>query len=267
MLFKRVITVIIAAPFVVWVIFYPRTEAFKAFVAACLAVSLWEYFSIIGFLKKERLFAVGLGLAHTVFLLFFLKEVSSLLFEGAGLVLLIFGAYCLSPKQSLEGVAERIALILLGSIYIGGLGSFMGFCRDLPDGIFWVLLAFGMTWFNDTFAYFAGHWFGRRRMAPLISPQKTLAGFFAGYLGSAAAFFLLWSLMKNPLSWQQGLILSVLVGTVSPIGDLSESMLKRSFHIKDSGHVIPGHGGMLDRMDALLFTFPVVYWFASTIIR
>ena len=96
-----------------------------------------------------------------------------------------------------------------------------------------------------------------------ISPGKTVEGFFGGYLGTLAGFFLFWLLLENDLALWKGIVLTMLVGIAGPIGDLSESLIKRSFHVKDSGNIIPGHGGMLDRIDALLFTAPVVYFFAA----
>ncbi len=262
MLFQRILTVVIAAPFLIGAILVPSPVVFKSVVFFCLLIGLLEFFTIIGLKKSERFFALFLGLFHMGYLLFCPSLYRHNFFEVTVLLFLVFTFYCLWPLQNIEGVGGRMALTLLGTLYIGTFGSYVGLMRELPYGVYWVFTVLAMTWMNDTFAYFFGHHFGRHRLAPLISPGKTLEGLAGGYLGSAVGFLGFWFGLTNPVSLGQGLWLTLLVGTVGPLGDLSESLIKRSFHIKDSGNIIPGHGGMMDRIDALLFTAPVVYFFA-----
>ena len=268
MLAKRIVSILIGAPFVIGLIFCPAAAVFKVFVMACLAVAFLEYFRLTGFGPVERRLALLLGLIHIGTLLFSDLSGQGILMELSILILVTFIFYCFRSTETagtVEGVASRMALLLLGILYIGTLGSFIGLVRDLPHGIFWILLLLGMTWLNDTFAYLAGHRFGRRRLAPRISPGKTIEGFLGGYLGSFCAFLLVSFFLDNPLTLRDGFFLTFLVGTIAPVGDLSESLIKRSFHVKDSGTIIPGHGGMLDRIDALLFAAPVVYGYAKFI--
>jgi phosphatidate cytidylyltransferase len=261
MLLKRIVTVLIGAPFVIGAIFAPMTWVFKGFVLACLFFALIEFFAIVALSPRERSFAVLLGVFHAAFLLFCPEAGRWMLLELSGIVLAAFAYYCLAPKESAEGLASKIALTALGVLYVGTFGSLVGLLRDREYGVFWVFALLAMTWLNDTFAYFFGHKFGRRKLAPKISPGKTVEGFFGGYLGTLAGFFAFWLLLENDLVLWRGILLTALVGVAGPIGDLSESLIKRSFHVKDSGNIIPGHGGMLDRIDALLFTAPVVYFF------
>jgi phosphatidate cytidylyltransferase len=262
MLVKRIVTVLIGAPFVIGAIFAPMTSVFKIFVLLCLLMALVEFFNIVALNRTERVFALALGLFHTSFLLFCPEPERWLLAELSLVLLLSFSFFCIAPKESAEGTAQKIALAALGVLYIGTFGSLVGLLRDREYGVFWVFALLAMTWLNDTFAYFFGHRFGRRKLAPKISPGKTVEGFFGGYLGTLAGFLAFWFLLENGLDLWQGLLLTVLVGAAGPLGDLSESLIKRSFHVKDSGNIIPGHGGMLDRIDALLFTAPVVYWYS-----
>lgn len=262
MLLKRIVTVLIGAPFVVAAIIWPATAVFKVFCVGCLAVSLWEYFTIIPVSKAGRVFGTTLGVLHILTLFFAPAAWNGPVWESALLVLLVFGFYCFSRREAMEGIAQRIALTLLGILYVGTFGAFVGLTRDLPNGVFWVFVLLGMTWLNDTFAYFFGHRFGKRKLAPMISPGKTVEGFLGGFLGSFCGFLLFWVIFRRPISILYSAPLTLLVGVVGPVGDLCESLIKRSFNIKDSGNVIPGHGGMLDRIDALLFTAPVVYWYA-----
>ncbi len=259
MLLKRIVTVLIGAPFVIAAILWPATAAFKIFCVGCLAVSLSEYFTIIHVSPAGRVFGVFLGVLHMGFIFFAPAAWNQPFFEATLIALLIFAYYCFSRSEAMEGIAQRIALTLLGIFYIGSFGSFVGLTRDLPHGVFWVFILLAMTWMNDTFAYFFGHKFGKRKLAPMISPGKTVEGFLGGFLGSACGFFLFWFIFRRPVAIFHVVPLTLLVGIVGPVGDLCESLIKRSFQVKDSGNFIPGHGGMLDRIDALLFTAPVVY--------
>lgn len=263
MLLKRIITVVIGAPFVIGAIVCPLTWVFKIFAAACLAVALFEFFTVTALAGFERLFAVAVGGGHLLFLLFCPSYEKWLLLEMTALVLVVLVFYCMAPKASAEGMAAKAAFMVLGAFYIGTFGAFVGLLRELEYGVFWVFALLAMTWLNDTFAYFFGHKFGRKKLAPLISPGKTWEGFFGGMLGTAVGFFAFWLLIPNDVSLAQGFFLIPLVGIFGPLGDLCESLIKRHFHVKDSGNVIPGHGGMLDRIDALLFTAPIVYFFAA----
>lgn len=263
MLLQRLLTVVFAAPFLIGAIVCPLPWVFKAVVAVCIGGGLFEFFTIVGFSKGERLFAILLGLIHTLYLLFCPAAARYLLPEIGLLLLSVFGFYCILPR-GLAGLAPRIALTLLGVLYVGTFGAVVGMTRDLPDGIFRVFILLAMTWFNDTAAYFFGHHVGRRRLAPHLSPGKTIEGFLGGFVGSLVGFLLFWFLFGRPVSLSHGVVLVILSGLFGPLGDLSESLVKRSYGVKDSGNVIPGHGGMLDRIDALLFNAPVFYFLAQS---
>ncbi len=137
--------------------------------------------------------------------------------------------------------------------------------RSTALGLAWFLLALITTWFTDTFAYLCGRAFGRRRMAPLVSPKKTWEGFAGGIAGA-----ILTAVIAN---WCFGIgmrvvvaaLVGVLIALAASVGDLSESLMKRQTGIKDSGALIPGHGGVLDRIDGLLFVFVVVYYVARAV--
>ena len=263
MLFKRVVTVLIGAPFVIGAILAPTTWVFKSFVLLCLLFALNEFFGIVSLSRGQKITAVLLGGFHIAFLLFCSDRERWQLLESCLVILAVFIYYCVAPKESSEGLGPRIALTLLGVLYIGTFGALIGLLRDHSFGVFWIFALLGMTWMNDTLAYFFGHRFGKHKLAPKISPGKTVEGFFGGTLGTLCGFFLFWLICPNDLPVWKGLILTALVGIFGPVGDLCESLIKRSFHVKDSGNIIPGHGGMLDRIDALLFTAPVVYFFAT----
>jgi phosphatidate cytidylyltransferase len=149
----------------------------------------------------------------------------------------------------------------MGALYLGIMLSQALALRMLPNGMWWLLAAFLMTWANDTFAYFTGVTVGRHKLWPRISPKKTWEGTLAGWVGAAVVGAAL--VMLTPLSATHspffGLLLGACCGVLALLGDLSISILKRQVGVKDSGHLFPGHGGILDRMDSLLFVLPFVY--------
>ncbi|MEW5783860.1 MAG: phosphatidate cytidylyltransferase [Bacillota bacterium] len=155
------------------------------------------------------------------------------------------------------------ALFLWGIIYLGGLCGFLLLLRLFPAGAFYTVLLLIGVWSNDTFAYFIGSKWGRHKLAPAISPHKSVEGSLAGIggtllLAAAAAWFFPG---QFPLPLGQALILAAGIAVFAQLGDLMESALKRHFQVKDSGNLIPGHGGVLDRIDSVMLTAPFVYTF------
>ena len=144
-------------------------------------------------------------------------------------------------------------------------GEFSAF---IADGRYWILLLLLLIWFNDSGAYLGGRAFGKRALAPRLSPKKTIEGSLAGLAASLLVVIIVSNLgfdhpeygrLVADLLWFEWLALALLAGIFGPIGDLAESMLKRDAGVKDSGSVIPGHGGILDRVDSLMFAGPVIF--------
>jgi len=179
------------------------------------------------------------------------------------IVILFAGLYMHALfKMDRFSIAEA-AIILWGIIYLGGLGGYMLMLRMLPEGAFYTYLLLFSVWLHDTLAYFIGTKWGVRKFAPLISPNKSVEGSMAGILGLTAIMFSTSILFPTflPLAPLQALFLGLGIAVFAQLGDLLESALKRQIEVKDSGALIPGHGGILDRFDSLLFTAPFVYYF------
>jgi phosphatidate cytidylyltransferase len=154
----------------------------------------------------------------------------------------------------------RIAHLINGFLYGAvGLTALSALRLRQDAGIAWVIAALVITWANDTMAYFAGRFLGRHKLYPEVSPNKTWEGFFGGMVGSVVGMFVARAFFFPVFTVADCLVLGIVGGILGPIGDLCESMLKRAYGVKDSGKVIPGHGGILDRIDALLFNAPLVY--------
>lgn len=184
------------------------------------------------------------------------QDWSGVLAAGAVVALL---AAAMLQRGSIEQAPRSAALGALAWGYAGLLPASVVALRVREDaGWQWVVLLFVVTWANDTFAYFTGRFLGRRPLAPRISPKKTWEGFWGGAAGSVGGALAVKFLFLPGLSVQAAVVLGTGAAVLGPIGDLSESMLKRAAGVKDSGKIIPGHGGLLDRIDAVLFVAPWV---------
>ena len=163
----------------------------------------------------------------------------------------------------LETAGLRSGWLIAGPLYTGGLLSTLALLHTQPYGPAWVILSMMLAWFGDTGGYFAGRFLGRRPLHAKVSPKKTIEGSIGGLLGSLGAAFLaaFWFLPALPVT--HAIALAIVAGALGQAGDLCESVLKRSTGIKDSGTLLPGHGGLLDRIDALLFTAAVTWAYAS----
>lgn len=179
-----------------------------------------------------------------------------------GLLAQMIGYVVTFPKYK----TEQIAYAYFGLIWAGVMISYIYQTRCLPDGQFTAWLIFAGSWINDSCAYFAGRAFGRHKMARQLSPKKTIEGAIGGILGSGIASvvfaYILYDMGRLSIpGFAMLFFLSGIIGAVFGIfGDLSASAIKRNHNIKDYGRIIPGHGGILDRFDSVIFTAPAIYY-------
>lgn len=188
---------------------------------------------------------------------------SGLVLAGAVVVLLTMFLF---RREPLERIPRAVSIVVLAWGYCGLLVAALVGVRRFD--VAWVIMAFVVTWANDTLAYFAGHAFGRHRLFERISPKKTWEGFAGGLAGSVlGALAVRALLLPDTLGPGAAVVVGIGAAVLGPLGDLAESMLKRGAGVKDSGRTIPGHGGLLDRIDALLFVAPWVYVCAGWLAR
>ncbi len=189
-------------------------------------------------------------------------------FELAASLLLVaflvasFASFVLFSEEAPGLAATEVPRLVFGLAYGSFLVTSLVLLRRLPAGAWWVVLACTVTWMNDTGAYFVGHAVGKHKLAPRISPGKTWEGFAGGLLFSVLFAYGVKLIGLHALRTQDCLAIGLTAGLLGPLGDLSESLLKRGCGVKDSGVVLPGHGGMLDRIDALIFNAPFIYLYA-----
>jgi len=193
---------------------------------------------------------------------------------GPGISLLLvatLGWALIRFRQGTANAMTGFALTIAGGLYIGWMGSRFISLRELSDGLFWTLTVFIAVWGSDSFAYFAGRAFGRTPLIYDVSPRKTWEGYLVAVVSTTlvtGASMLLWrSLGAGPqFEVQHGLIIGLLVSVIGPLGDVGMSMFKRYARAKDSGQLIPGHGGLLDRIDVLMIGGLLGYYYVFYVV-
>jgi phosphatidate cytidylyltransferase len=237
---------------------------FALLVAAGAAVAAGELVLMFAALGAAELLGVAVAAAIPLAAVKagggLLPEWGPLALAGAAIAVL---AAFLFRRKELAYVPRAAGVVALSWLWIGLLAASMIRLRALDGGgragFGWVLLAFAVTWGNDTFAYFAGLAFGRHRLYERISPKKSWEGAIGGVAGALVGAFLVRATLLPALPVATALAAAIGGSVLGPLGDLSESMAKRAAGVKDSGRIIPGHGGVLDRIDALLFVAPWIY--------
>ncbi len=258
---KRTIATLIGVPVVVAVIWFdqpiPWLTLFGVFWAAGAVL---EFYSIVARSQKASPLTYFGIVWVALFIIsphFKYSQTTPLLLTGAVILPLII----LLWRRGKETAFISWAWTIAGILYVGWLLSYLIALRNLENGRYWVILAVGCTFASDICAYLAGRTFGRHKLAPYVSPNKTWEGSVGGVIGSVAISVLVIWIFHLPVSYGEAVILGLLISIAGQIGDLIKSLFKRNTGVKDSGKIVPGHGGFLDRMDSQAFAGVVVYLF------
>lgn len=261
-LLKRVLSTVVLLPIFVAIVVLGPVWLFGAMVVLVSAVAQWEFtgmFERAGVRTFRRLGLVG-GTAVTAS---FALPVS----ERAALTTVLLGVLvALLWRPRAAPIAwEPAAVTLLGICYVNWLLGYGFWLRDLPGGTDWVLLLVWVTWLGETAAYVVGSNLGRTKLAPFLSPRKTVEGAAAQLVVSVLAALVAQVWFIPEIGLGRSVVAGLLLGVVGQLGDLVESALKRSVGTKDTGTLIPGHGGLLDRLDSLLFNTPALFYYVGFI--
>lgn len=265
-LVTRVLTALVAIPLLLAIIFLAPPWGTYLLVAFAGAVAVWEYCSITygdeNRLAKVVSMILALGLSAILYF------VPSWFLEGAVVSFLTVFLVFLFSYDDQEKVSHRIGSSITGILYGGVVLTTLSLLvRDSGiAGPYWILMVMAVTWSSDTGAYFAGKNFGKHKLYEAVSPNKTIEGALGGMAASVGVAFLCNYLFSLDASWTtleawQVVLMAIPANILGQLGDLSESLIKRAHGVKDSGTIIPGHGGMLDRIDALIFASPWFYIF------
>jgi phosphatidate cytidylyltransferase len=266
LLAKRIISALIAIPLGILIVY----EGKLFFLLGILFITVTGLYEMRNLLLRMNLrfpplLIYGNGILFPIVAYFLSGSNQMLLLFAAvtcSLMLYLIAMIISFPRYS----AAEIAVSYLGSSYIGILISYTILIRHMsPEGFFYLLYLLILTWAYDAGAYFAGNYLGRHSLCPALSPQKTLEGVAGGLLMTVGAALIFQRL--HPIgAYFDTVVLSLLIGIFVQVGDLVESALKRMAGVKDSGTMIPGHGGVLDRFDGLLFSAPVAYLYLKLVL-
>lgn len=268
---QRIAVAAVAIPAILFLTFFGGPW-FLCFVLIIAAVAMYEFLDGGGVAIRSVFFTIPfVGTVGSVYLIAQEEMVLGMTALLGGFLLI--GVLSAIGRESVERLFSRMTYIIWGSFYIGLLCPLVYLIRGHSiwmapaPGRWWLFFLFASIWVGDTAAMYFGQHFGRHKLAPEISPNKSWEGFWGCFLGIfvvAAVFKCFW---MSTVSVGHFMALSVLIGLFGQLGDLVESLWKRSLHIKDSSALIPGHGGVLDRFDSLLFSAPVLYLYLKYILQ
>jgi phosphatidate cytidylyltransferase len=239
---------------------------YTALIALFMGLAAWEYVQLFrtgGYQPAGVLIIMGtllivLGRAYNGF-------------ESAPWIISLFVLasltyHLLSYERGRDTAAADFGVTLAGALYIGWTGAYLVSLRAIPDGKWWILVVLPAVWFADSGAYLIGSRYGRHKLSPRLSPHKTWEGFIAGLVFGTlggALMAVIWRIGAGPesaITASRGALLGFVVALLTPLGDLGESMIKRQFGAKDSGRLLPGHGGAFDRIDSWLWAAVLGYY-------
>lgn len=258
-MFKRVGTAIILIIIIIASLTLAPIWLFKLLLLLLTAGALLELFRLTFPNDRfSRYAGVVFGTLFAGILIFagFAGWILPILLTAFFVLTLIHMAYF----TAVEGAISRLGIILFGTVYLGFTLPAFAWLRESDHGRSLIVFTIAIVALGDTFAYGAGKLFGKHKFSPLISPKKTMEGFVASFFGGVLASFICWKIFWPELPMSLIIFLGLAIAPVGAFGDLIESLVKRAYHVKDSGSLLPGHGGILDRVDALLFAAPFVYF-------
>jgi phosphatidate cytidylyltransferase len=260
---KRWITGLIALPFLIFLVYIGGFPFIVLIGFACIC-SLWEFYRIVfnadGDILRGAIIWWGYIIGLGIIVIAHIAGSESVLVVLA-LNLVIVGLISLFLYKSTPSIVNVIPKQIQGIVYIPLLLSFLVSIRRDPDGMTWIFVLLAIIFAGDISAYYVGSYLGRHKLNPAVSPGKTIEGAIGGLAGNLVAGSIAKFFFLPALPWGPAVLFFLAAGLAGQVGDLFESEFKRSSKIKDSGGILPGHGGFLDRIDALLFASPVAYLF------
>ncbi|MCH8268132.1 MAG: phosphatidate cytidylyltransferase [Acidobacteria bacterium] len=260
---RRFLTAALLIPLVIALVLWGPPTLLGSVVVALTAVALWEYFRLAEAAGMKALPVPGYAFGLAVVLLILTDSPPVVILAAAVFFLMLLWVAAMSPSRQLAACLGSVSATFLGVVYVAvplGLLAWICLRRDGP-GSFLILFMLAVIWAGDAAGYYVGSAWGRHKSSPRISPGKS----WEGTAGSLAAALLIGFLFARFLwgdeKYGEPLLLAAALNGAGQLGDLAESALKRAAGVKDSSQLVPGHGGVLDRIDALLFTVPVLWYY------
>lgn len=270
MLAERLLVILVILPLGLVAIFL-GSPVYPILIAAIMGGAAWEYgrlFHTGGLHPSSALLVIG-SLA-----LVFARAIDGFQSSAWLLCLAAFASmtyHLLAFEKGQDQAGTDFSITLSGILYFGFVGAYLISLRDIPEGLWWLLLVLPTVWLADGGAYLVGRRWGRHKMSPRLSPKKSWEGYLGGILFSVVGGILLvklygtWLDAQTAITPAWGALIGLVMGVVPTLGDLGESMFKRQVGVKDSGKLLPGHGGLFDRIDSWLWAgvlgYYLITWF------
>ena len=268
MLSARLATAAVAIPILRWLIFAAPFVVYRGVVLLFTLVALVEYFHM-AFPMRSALQRLGIVSGALVALAMAGAPAESAVGMAAGLmaVVTIGLMSCLMGIKDPAGAVNDLGQMLLGVLYAGAFLPHFIWLRVNPEGSgpSWVTFVLAVAMGGDSGGYFAGRFFGKHLLLPAVSPKKTIEGSIGGIGGNLLGGAIVRVVLLPSVTWREIVVLSLVAGLLAQLGDLCESLLKRAYGAKDSGWLLPGHGGVLDRADSLVFPVVLVYYYVNVL--
>jgi len=256
----RLVTAAVSLPLLIWLLCCASSRLFSIVLFLCAALGLHEYFLLIHTrLSFSPLWGIAWGMMVAGGVLFFSPYVVGPVIVSGLLLVFLLSLRDPQPAQGLVSVSES----LLGVIYVGFLVPHIALLRQSVEGVGWVFFVFLVAMLGDTAGYGVGRKWGSHKLIPHISPGKTIEGSVGSVVGNLCGAVMAWAWFFPQRALLELLLLGLVAGVFAQVGDLCESALKRAFGAKDSGQLLPGHGGILDRLDSLLFPAAFIYYYGQ----
>lgn len=265
---KRLIIAVIALPLLYFYITKLPAEYFLFLLITITAIAQYEFYSMYNVKGLLRYSGIAIGIltisvAYLSAHYWIVQDLSkNLLIDLFAVSFLIVACIRLFSKRSPASSLHDIAAVIVAVVYIPGLLCYQIYLRE--HGAEWIIFLYGCVWASDSLAYYIGSGIGKRKLYKEVSPNKTIAGAAGSIAGGAIGAVILKTALIYSISlpFVKAVIMGIIIGVMTVIGDLVESMFKRDAGVKDSGNILPGHGGILDKLDSVLFAGPVLYWVA-----
>lgn len=255
MLTQRLLVIIVLLPLGILLVAFGGIP-FYLFLTIILALASWEYSQLFhkgGWKPAGPLIITGVSVIALSRAFFQFQYGETLI---SVFVLIAMGYHLYKYEKGRDEAPIDFCITVGGILYIGWLGSYMISLRNLPNGLWWFMLVLPAAWLANSGAYLVGTRFGKHKMAPRLSPRKTWEGYFGGAISGVLGGMLLaalWGMRFPGLTLEKGAVIGLVMGVLPPLGDLGESMFKRMVGSKDSSNLLPGHGGIFDRIDSWIW--------------
>ena len=260
---KRIATAGFGLPILIILIIYGTPFHFWLLLTICITLGLMEFYRLLAKNNTDCFALAGLGLGLLISIAFLKGNIPAVFPLIISLVVTIPFLISLTQGRDFSAVMLRLFGTIVGVFYVAWLLSHLIWIRAFPHGKAMILYLLLVVWTGDTAAFYTGHSIGKHKLSPGISPNKSIEGAVGGMIGSIAVSVIAHFTFLKQINLVHIVFLGFLLNLLAQLGDLTESLMKRGFGVKDSSSLIPGHGGILDRIDSILFSGPALYYYLA----